>query len=148
MRNEDIDPTSKLGSIIVMLETLYILQFADKQFEAGTPVLDEFYREIGTAQFLRKILYKRFYHDQTVNYRIRKCKDFKFIKASGVQYVKGSQRNVPIPNGKGRSTSRRGNIVYELTEIGNRFLFDNLYILERFNLKSKLDSLLRAFLAE
>lgn len=145
MMNEDIDPTSKLGSIIVILETLAILKYADEQYKAGTPILDEFYREMGSAQFLRKILFRRYYHEQTVNYRLRKCRDYNFIKISGATYKKADQRKVPVPTGKGRSTSRRGNIVYEVTDIGEKFYKDNFYILDRFGLRGKLESLLKAF---
>lgn len=142
--NEEILPTSQLGSIMMILETLFLLRYADKRYDEGNPIVDEFYIEMGSAQFLEKALKNRYYHIQSIHYRLKRLRKLGFIRASGVTYTNNKKR-VPKSNGKGRSFSKQKYLVYEVTDIGNRFFEDNSYMLIRFNKINDLESRLEAF---
>lgn len=143
MLNE-VQPNSKLDHMIKMLEVLYILNFADEKYEAGKPLVDSLHLEYGSSMLIKKVFEKRYYHPQTIIFKINRLKKLGFIKANGVVYRK-KQRKVPVSTRKGRSSAAKSYLVYELTPIGKQFLQENMYLLHRFGKVEELEGLLRPF---
>jgi len=117
-----------VGSFLSILETLFVIKYADNMHEKGAPLLDLMCFEYGTSQLLESSLR---YSKVIINMRLKRAKTLGYIKADGVDYTKSKLRDIPIANGKGRSKKVKRHLVYQLTNLGNSFLDKNSGLLEK-----------------